>query len=87
VRVKTGVLRNHLSRYLRLVREKGESVVVLDRETPVAEILPYRERETPSRAGVWEIRARDEETNGRWSEDFVLPERNTADHKHGNPLD
>jgi antitoxin (DNA-binding transcriptional repressor) of toxin-antitoxin stability system len=34
-------LKNNLSRYVRAVRN-GEEVVVLDRDTPVARLVPYR---------------------------------------------
>ena len=36
-------LKSRLSEYLRAVR-RGESISVLDRETPVAQIIPVRER-------------------------------------------
>jgi antitoxin (DNA-binding transcriptional repressor) of toxin-antitoxin stability system len=51
--VRVGELRNHLSRYLRMVRNGGR-VVVLDRETPIAELGPaFREtREELVRRGV-----------------------------------
>ncbi len=39
LRVKIGELKNALSRYLRAVRA-GEEVEVLDRETPVARLVP-----------------------------------------------
>ena len=35
-------LKARLSEYLRIVR-RGDAVVVLDRDTPIARILPYRE--------------------------------------------
>jgi prevent-host-death family protein len=38
--VKTAELKAKLSEYLRLVR-RGESVTVLDREQPIARIVPY----------------------------------------------
>jgi antitoxin (DNA-binding transcriptional repressor) of toxin-antitoxin stability system len=38
--VKTADLKNNLSRYLRLVRETGETVIVCDRDTPVATLAP-----------------------------------------------
>ena len=37
--VKIGELKNNLSKYLRLVR-KGETIRVLDRDEPVAELRP-----------------------------------------------
>ncbi|MGE9295574.1 MAG: type II toxin-antitoxin system Phd/YefM family antitoxin [Puniceicoccales bacterium] len=85
--VKTGVLKNQLSRYLRHVRETGETVTVLDRDTPVAELRPVREQQGPRRPSVWDMRQRDEEVNGRWTEDFELPKRRTAKRKQKNPLD
>jgi len=36
-------LKAHLSQYLRAVR-KGQTVLVLDRETPIAQIVPVTER-------------------------------------------
>jgi antitoxin (DNA-binding transcriptional repressor) of toxin-antitoxin stability system len=38
--VKIGTLKNQLSAYLKLVRN-GEEVIVQDRDTPVARILPF----------------------------------------------
>jgi prevent-host-death family protein len=38
--VKVAELKARLSEYLRLVR-RGEEVTVLDRETPIARIVPY----------------------------------------------
>jgi prevent-host-death family protein len=38
--VKVAELKARLSEYLRAVR-RGESVTVLDRETPIARIVPY----------------------------------------------
>ena len=84
--VKTGVLKNQLSRYLRHVREKGESAIVLDRDRPIAEIRPYRELEAPTRPSVWEIRKEDEEQHGKWSEDFELPTRMIFNRKRWDPL-
>lgn len=40
VEVKTAELKAKLSRYLRLVREEGNTYVVLDRKTPVALLTP-----------------------------------------------
>lgn len=39
--VRVADLKARLSEYLRLVR-RGEEVTVLDRETPVARIVPYK---------------------------------------------
>jgi prevent-host-death family protein len=41
--VRIEELKARLSEYLRLVR-RGESIAVLDRETPVAQIVPVRDR-------------------------------------------
>ena len=41
--VRIAELKARLSEYLRSVRQ-GESIAVLDRETPIAQIVPLRER-------------------------------------------
>lgn len=41
--VRIAQLKSHLSEYLRAVRG-GQTIAVLDRETPVAHIVPIRER-------------------------------------------
>lgn len=38
--VKTADLKNNLSRYLRRVRETGETLIVCDRDEPVATLAP-----------------------------------------------
>jgi len=43
--VRIAELKARLSEYLRAVR-RGETIAVLDRETPVAQIVPIRERTT-----------------------------------------
>jgi prevent-host-death family protein len=43
--VRIAELKARLSEYLRAVR-KGETIAVLDRETPVAQIVPVRDRAT-----------------------------------------
>jgi antitoxin (DNA-binding transcriptional repressor) of toxin-antitoxin stability system len=46
--VKTGELKNNLSRYLKRLAETGESITILDRDRPVAKITPIRgKRGTP----------------------------------------
>jgi len=42
-RVRIAELKSHLSEYLRAVRG-GQTITVLDRETPVAQIVPVRDR-------------------------------------------
>lgn len=42
-RVRIAELKSRLSEYLRAVR-RGETIAVLDRETPIAQIVPVRER-------------------------------------------
>jgi len=41
--VRIADLKSHLSEYLRAVR-RGETIWVLDRDTPVAQIVPLRDR-------------------------------------------
>jgi prevent-host-death family protein len=43
--VRIAELESRLTEYLRAVR-RGETIAVLDRETPVAQIVPLRERAT-----------------------------------------
>ena len=43
--VRIADLKARLSEYLRAVR-RGETIAVLDRETPVAQIIPIRDRTT-----------------------------------------
>ena len=43
--VRIAELKARLSEYLRAVR-RGESIAVLDRDTPVAQLVPVRERPT-----------------------------------------
>lgn len=43
--VRIAELKARLSEYLRAVR-RGETIAVLDRETPVAQIVPVRDRAT-----------------------------------------
>ena len=43
--VRIADLKAKLSEYLRAVR-RGETIAVLDRETPIAQIIPVRERST-----------------------------------------
>jgi prevent-host-death family protein len=47
--VRIAELKARLSEYLRVVR-RGETIAVLDRETPVAQIVPVRDR--------WALRVR-----------------------------
>jgi prevent-host-death family protein len=42
-KVRIAELKSRLSEYLRAVRN-GETIAVLDRETPVAQIVPVRQR-------------------------------------------
>lgn len=83
--VKTGDLRNNLSRYLRRVRQTGDAVVVMDRDTPVAVIHPYPAAKKAD--SVWSARRQIENQLGPLDDEFELPERSTASRKHRNPLD
>jgi antitoxin (DNA-binding transcriptional repressor) of toxin-antitoxin stability system len=85
--VKTGVLRDQLSRYLKRVKQTGDTVIVLDRDEPIAEIRPYQASTSSGPASVWESRRQFEQQSGALTEDFELPERSTSEPKHTNPLD
>lgn len=85
--VKTGVLRDQLSRYLKRVRQTGDTIVVMDRDVPVAEIRPYSGQSSKAPASVWARRALLEEQSGSLADDFELPTRQTIRSKHDNPLD
>lgn len=43
-KVKVGELRNHLSKYLKKVRQ-GAEIVITDRDTPIGRLSPFRERD------------------------------------------
>ncbi|MBI4212082.1 MAG: type II toxin-antitoxin system prevent-host-death family antitoxin [Deltaproteobacteria bacterium] len=47
ISVKVGELRNHLSKYLKRVRQ-GAEVVITDRDTPVGRVVPYENHERES---------------------------------------
>jgi len=86
--VKTGKLRDQLSHYLKRVRQTGDSIIVMDRNHPVAEIRPLQDPLGPhATADVWTRRAYFEEHSSLPAEDFELPLRQTAPAKHRNPLD
>lgn len=85
--VKTGELRNQLSRYLKRVRQTGESITVMDRNRPVAELRPYADHSSDTRSNIWMRRAELEARLGGLDEDLELPERRTNRAKHSNPLD
>jgi len=84
--VKTGELRTHLSRYLKRVRQTGDSITVLDRNRPVAEIRPYPDHLQGTRSDVWMRRAEMEAQLGGLDEDIELPDRRTDPTKQMNPL-
>lgn len=87
MKVKTGNLRNNLSRYLKRVRQTGETIVVLDREEPVAELRPFSGAAADAANDVWGQRELLIQQAGPWREDFELPVRQTQLHKQDNPLD
>jgi len=85
--VKTGSLRNNLSRYLKRVRQTGDTIVVLDRDVPVAEIHPFRGDNAGTASDVWGMRMQYEARSGNLDEEFELPDRATHSRKKKNPLD
>lgn len=56
MRAKTSVLKAKLAKYLRAVRG-GEQVIVQDRDTPIARLIPYAE--SPRRDDDWLARRKD----------------------------
>ena len=44
--VKTGQLKNNLSRYLKRVAQTGETITIMDRNRPVARLSPIRGKRT-----------------------------------------
>lgn len=46
-KVRIAELKAHLSAHLKAVR-KGQTVTVMDRDTPIARIVPYREGAAPT---------------------------------------
>lgn len=87
MQIKTGNLRNNLSRYLKRVRQTGETIVVLDRDKPVAELRPIGGAADQAATDVWAQRKRFIRQAGSLSEDFELPARRTHARKQNNPLD
>lgn len=85
--VKTGNLRNNLSRYLKRVRQTGDTIVILDRDVPIAEIHPFQGKNADTASDVWGIRMQYEEQSGNLDEEFALPDRATHSRKKQNPLD
>ena len=86
IEVKTAEFKNHLSRYLHLVREAGEVIIVFDRNLPVAKVIPY---ENPSEKppSIWKLRDVDESRYGVWEDDFDIPGRLIYDDTYKNPLE
>ena len=87
MKIKTGHLRNNLSRYLKRVRQTGETIIVLDREDPIAELRPITNPPTAAVKDVWARREGFIRQAGSWDEDFDLPLRQSHPHKQNNPLD
>ena len=57
MKVKTGELKNNLSRYLKQLAETGESITILDRNRPVAKITPLRGQRGAKRSAWTKERA------------------------------
>jgi antitoxin (DNA-binding transcriptional repressor) of toxin-antitoxin stability system len=87
VKIKTGHLRNNLSRYLKRVRQTGETIIVLDRKEAIAELRPISSKTSSAAKDVWARRAGFIREAGSWEEDFDLPVRQSHPHKQTNPLD
>jgi len=64
--VRVADLKGHLSEHLRAVR-RGHPLTVMDRDTPIAQILPYR-------ADPTNLAVRQPKPGARKPKDFQLPE-------------
>ncbi len=51
--IKTAQFKNRLSHYLRQVKERGETIVVLDRDEPVAMLCPLDVRSASPAPSDW----------------------------------
>jgi antitoxin (DNA-binding transcriptional repressor) of toxin-antitoxin stability system len=58
MKVKTGELKNNLSRYLKRLAQTGESITILDRDRPVARITPIRGKRGAADSGWAKKRAK-----------------------------
>jgi prevent-host-death family protein len=57
MKIKTGDLKNNLSRYLKQLAETGEPITILDRNRPVARIMPLRGQRGAKRSAWTKERA------------------------------
>ena len=57
MKANIATLKNNLSRYLKSV-QAGEEVVVMDRDTPVARIVPFRQAPGSKRTGATQAQAK-----------------------------
>ena len=57
MQAKIATLKNNLSRYLKSV-QAGEEVIVMDRDTPVARLVPFRPATGSRRTGASQAQAR-----------------------------
>jgi len=71
-------LKNNLSRYLKSV-QAGEEVIVLDRETPIARIVPFRQAPVSARTGTKKAADTDRQTLQVMVERGVLTHAGDAD--------
>ena len=78
-KAKIAELRNHLSRYLEYVRAGG-SVLVLDRDRPVARVIPLDRRPHPPSA----LRSYMGDPRGRWEGDTLVVETTNFNGKTGS---
>lgn len=56
ISVKVGTFRNHLSKYLRKVRQ-GAEIVITDRDTPIGKVVPFRSEEKDEKLVMVEPKA------------------------------
>jgi prevent-host-death family protein len=78
-------VKTRLSELCHEVAETGESVMVTKRGRPLVRIVPIA-ADAERGSSVWELRKRDEITNGAWTDDFELPPRHVDAETYDDPF-
>jgi prevent-host-death family protein len=77
--------KTRLSELCQEVADTGESVMVTKRGKPLVRIVPVA-ADAERGSSIWELRERDEASNGAWSDDFELPPRELQVDTYNDPF-